>query len=46
MGDSSGSMLMMGAIFLVLYFIGMGVYMAVRLIGKALRGRRDKDIYG
>ena len=42
MGDSSSSMLFMVIILLAIYFIGVGVYMAAKLIRKAAGKRKDR----
>ena len=46
MGDSSSSMLFMVIILLAIYFIGVGVYMAAKLIRKAAGKWKDRKYYG
>ena len=46
MGNASDSMLIMVAIFLALYFAGVGVYMAVKLVRKVFSARKDRKTYG
>ncbi len=42
MGDSSGSMLYMVVLLIVIYVVGMGIYQGVKYIQKKQEEARDK----